>query len=99
MQAIPNRLGQITVEKYVCSLCWGQLVLYYDPQDREKSIVLCGRCGEDTKGYVSKYYAEHHRQDNSLDAIMVTRMLENIGIIQRTRPVLTEQELLKSIGF
>jgi DNA-directed RNA polymerase subunit RPC12/RpoP len=99
MQPIPNAVARKTAERYVCSLCWNQLVVYPDPSDREKSIVLCGHCGEDTRGYVSKYYSDRHRQENSLDAIGVKIMLEHIGIIQRTRPKMTERETLESIGF
>lgn len=50
------------VRSYLCSGCWGHLVPYIAPKG--KYFAKCVNCGDETPGYVSKYFVEQ-QEDKS----------------------------------
>lgn len=95
MQPLPEFLARKTVRDYVCSNCWGQLTLHYDC---ENFTVECGKCGEETRGYVTRYYADRRREASQFEKREAERLLRRLNIIP-SPPKLPEGEILKSLGF
>jgi hypothetical protein len=81
MEPIHILLVRKTINLYVCSNCWGDLVEVVDPTNTQRSFVLCERCGEDTKGYVTRYYADRRREDSMQEKFVVEKLLQNIGVL------------------
>jgi hypothetical protein len=87
--------AQFTVAKYCCSRCFGHLVIH--PCGGNLVHVLCGSCGENTKGYVSKHYAEQRRQESMGERVEAAYVLRNV--IKSAHAGKTETQLLKEIGY
>jgi hypothetical protein len=87
--------AQIIVAKYACSNCWSHLVSYPFAADRTR--VLCGRCGQETRGYVSKYYVEKRLQNSLGEKIDAAYALRDvIPSVHKGKP---ENQLLNELGF
>lgn len=89
------RQAQITVASYCCSNCWSHVVSF--PFAADKTRVLCPRCGEDTRGYVSRHYADRRRQNSLGEKIEAAYTLR--GVIKSPVAGQTEGELLKGLGY
>lgn len=97
MDPLNDVLAEVTVRDYVCSNCWRDLVKY--PVKGTRSwLVLCRSCGESTKGYVTRWYAESRRSESRADLPDVSRMLQEAGIIE-SPPRKSEEQILKELGF
>jgi ssDNA-binding Zn-finger/Zn-ribbon topoisomerase 1 len=88
-------LMQKTVDKYVCSTCWGRLLLYYE---NSQHSIRCANYPDCTgRGYVTKYYASRRLSESANERGEVKDLLTKLGILQK--PKKSEQELLKELGF
>lgn len=86
--------AQITVRDMVCSICWGNLAIHHAP-DRMNSV-LCRTCGENTRGYVSKSWAEHRRAEGQAELLEVKRAYPELAGEKET---LAADEIDKQLGF
>lgn len=75
------------VQRYVCSICWGQLI-----DDGES--VKCANYPEH-EGFVTRSYAETRKGESTIEAIEAKQVLRNAGILPRK----SEEQLLKELGF
>lgn len=90
-------LAGVTVRDYVCSNCWGPL--HKLPLSQEDQwLVLCNACLDQTKGFVTRYYAESRRSDSHFELYEAKKMLQDAGILDRPERR-TEAEILKDLGF
>jgi hypothetical protein len=96
MELLDDVLAELTIRDYVCSNCWGHLIKF--PVER-KWLVICHRCMNETKGYVTKYYAEHRRSDSIGEKGDVNRMLQEMELIPEQHLDETIEELLADMGF
>jgi len=87
----------LTIRDYVCSNCWGHLEKY--PTDGRMWLVKCPRCEEQTKGYVTKYYAEQQRGNSQADLSDAKGMLKQLGIIPDPMAGKTAKDILSDLGF
>jgi hypothetical protein len=97
MELLNDHWKEITLRDYVCSNCWGHLLAY--PMDERLWLVVCHRCGDETKGYVTKYFADGRREESHGERHEAKQMLESMGIIQREHSGKSEDELIKELGF
>ena len=97
IELLDDRLAELTVRDYVCSNCWGHLLKW--PEDDRMWLVLCHRCCEETKGYVTLYFAEGRRSESIGEERETSEMLQDLGIISRVIGGKTVQELLAELGF
>ena len=97
MELLDGRWKELTLRDYVCSNCWGHLLAY--PMDNQLWLVICHRCGDETKGYVTKYFADGRRDESHGEKFEARRMLEEMGIIQNEHAGKTSEELIKELGF
>lgn len=93
-----DHLMQITLRDYVCSNCWGHLLAFI-ADDKQHWIVKCSRCLDDTKGYVTKYYAEHRRSDSITENWETREMLKELNVIEGDQSNKSEDELIEELGF
>ena len=88
--------AQITVKRYCCSNCWGPLTVYaQEVQDLVR--VLCFQCGEETKGYVTQYYATQRRLESAAAKATASIVLRNV--IPSPASGKTQEQLLQELGF
>lgn len=97
MEPLNDVLAEVTVRDYVCSNCWGSLVKF-PIQGTRSWLVLCRKCQEETKGYVTRWFAENRRQESLADLPDVKRMLQEAGIIE-SPPRKSEKKILNELGF
>ena len=97
LELLDDRLAELTVRDYVCSNCWGHLMKW--PEEGRLWSVLCHRCGEETKGYVTRYYAESRRSESFAEKSETRLLLQSMGIITNELSGMTEEELLAELGF
>jgi hypothetical protein len=100
MEALTAELAEKTVKNYACSNCWGDLELTPDMRENDMYFVICKKCQDETKGYVTKWFVHKRRVESEFEARDVTRLLRKAGIISDPRPLPKSRELnLKELGF
>jgi len=92
-------MGQRAVMHYLCSQCWGDLRIEYIPGKERICKIRCWRCGEDTKGIVTKKFVEYKRSVSEDEAMEVRGVLEDLGIIDAERSGKSPDELLEDLGY
>lgn len=97
MELLNDRWKEITINDYVCSNCWGHLLAY--PMEDRMWLVICHRCGDETKGYVTRYYAEGRRSESHGEFVDVRVLLQGMGMIPNEHEGKSEEELLEELGF
>ena len=80
---------------YVCSSCWGRLILKF--ADDRMYTVECGKCGEDTRGYVTKSYVDQRRNESACEKSEAVSVLRELGILEK--PDTTPEQLLDELGY
>ena len=95
LDPLDDQLADTTVRDYVCSNCWGHLLKY--PRPGHTWLVKCHRCGNLTKGYVTKAYAGRRKSESVGDLMDVKINLESVlpGIKPRKSP----DETMKDLGY
>lgn len=88
--------AQETERDYVCSACWGHLLLR-DAGEHDSWVVECHRC-EDTPGFVTKRYAEERRSNSRAELRDVRRMMRKIGALPAEKRG-TESSILHDLGY
>jgi DNA-directed RNA polymerase subunit RPC12/RpoP len=83
MEALNLELAHKTVKNYVCSNCWGELEILFDLRENDMYFVTCKRCKDETNGYVTQYFANKERSNSEFAKRDVTRLLQNMGIIEK----------------
>ena len=91
---VAYEIARNTVAEFVCSQCYGHLVEH--PIDTGV-MVLCGTCGEDTKGYVRKQYVERRRQESQHERLEAKQVLKSV--IKPAISGKTETQNLHELGF
>mgnify|MGYP001258041604 CR=1 FL=1 len=97
MDALDPELTRKTIKWYCCSNCWGELEARPDMRENGMYFVVCRRCGDQTKCYVSQYYANQRRSSSGFEKMDVTRMLRKCGILKAE--VKTVSANLRELGF
>ncbi len=97
MELLNDHWTGITLRDYLCSNCWGHLLAF--PLEGQLSLVVCHRCGDETKGYVTKYFVDGRRSESHGERHEAKQMLEDMGIIQREHSGKSADELIKEMGF
>jgi len=92
--SMPVERAQETAATRCCSNCYGHLVVYLTD---DGAIVKCHHCGDDTRGYVRKAWADRMRQQSAADLLDAKQVLKNI--IPDLSPKKSETELLRDLGF
>lgn len=100
MEALNKSLGILTVKRYACSICWGELETVSDPRDYAMCFVLCRKCQDETRGYVSKFFVNRRRGESEFEKLDVTKLLYQTGILKREpREHKTQQQRITELGF
>jgi len=81
-----------TQNHYVCSDCWGPLIVRHGLDGRLH--VVCSRCVV-TPGFVTKEYVERRRSESHAELAEARRNLEAV-IPQKKQ---TNEEILQELGF
>lgn len=98
MDPLNDVLAEVTVRDYVCSNCWGHLVKW--PLSGSRMwLVLCARCGDQTRGYTTRYYAESRRSESIGEYREAKNLLEDFGVLENEHSGKTVEQLLKELGF
>lgn len=95
-ELLDDGMASITLRDYVCSNCWGHLVKI--PAEGRMWRVECYQCGADTKGYVTKFYAQKRQSESIGEKLDVRYNLRGIlppSAIEEE----TVEELMKGLGF
>lgn len=79
----------------VCSDCYGELIVRYDPRAR-KSAVTCGTPGCACHGFVTRSWVEKAKAQNRAQAAEARRVLSNA--LPWIAPKKTVGQLLKELG-
>ncbi|KKM95298.1 hypothetical protein LCGC14_1189740 [marine sediment metagenome] len=87
--------AQITVRDMVCSTCWGSLAIHPAP-DRMNNVLCRSNC-EETKGYVSKAWAEQEGSKRKSELLEVQRAYPELAGKQKLDQ--TEDDINDSLGF
>ncbi len=97
-ELLDDGLADKTIRDYVCSICWGHLIKL--PAEGRKGRVECARHGEETPGYVTKFYANKRLAESRVEKLDVRENLRGLHILPPS-PVEKEtvEELMKDLGF
>lgn len=87
-----------TEKNYACATCWGDLEIIPNPADVTLNFVLCKRCKEETRGYVSKYYVEKRRSVSIGEKRDVIKYMQKLGLIP-TPPKRPAKDIVKELGY
>lgn len=99
MESLNETLARKTVKRYACSSCWGELEMTPDLRANGMFFVICKRCRDETKGYVTQYYVNRRRGESEFEQRDVVRLLQKIDIIPDPLKGKTRDDLLKELGF
>lgn len=99
METMNKSYAILTAARYVCSACWGELEVTPASEGSHLARVHCKRCGLETKGYVTKAYAERRRQESMGDLINTSRMMKSLGMIEDPNKGKPASQLLAELGF
>ena len=94
METLDPALAELTIRDYVCSTCWGHLVKF---PEHGGYRVECPNC-EETKGYVTKFYANKRLSESVGDRLDVQVNLRDVPGMNPHRNKSVEQ-LLDELGF
>src|SRR4030067_3498900 len=97
MEPFTETLARKTVKFYACSSCWGELES--KPAQDGMYFVVCKKCQDETKGYVTQYYVNRRRAESEFEEVNVSHMLRRIEIIPNPHKGKSTEQLLKEIGF
>ena len=97
LELLNDQLMEITLRDYVCSNCWGHLLAY--PQGERMWMVICHRCEDETKGYVTRYFAESRRSESIGERSETRSLLQEMGIIQFDESDKSLDQLVRELGF
>ena len=95
LEPMSDELANKTVSNYVCSNCWGDLVKYHAPN--RMSRVKCVNCGDDTPGFVTRWYAEKRRSESMADKLDIQINLRDIFPSEYAGK--SPDELVKELGY
>ncbi len=96
MEALNAELARKTIKNYACSNCWGDLELAPDLRENGMYFVVCQKCKEETKGYVTKYFVRTRRAASEFEARDVKKLLQKINAPTARK---TDSQLMKELGF
>ena len=99
MESLDAELARKTVKHYACSNCWGDLEIRPDITKPEMYFVVCQKCGDETKGYVTKYFVNRRRGESEFEKRDVNKLLIKTGIIPNPLEGMTREDIKKSLGF
>jgi predicted amidophosphoribosyltransferase len=99
MEALNQELATKTVKNYCCSNCWGELEIAPDLRENGMYFVICPKCQEETKGYVTKYFANQRRNESEFEKRDAVRLLQKLDILPNPRKNMTREDLLKQLGY
>lgn len=99
MESMDAELARKTVKDYCCSNCWGDLELTPDLRGNGLYFAVCSKCKDETKGYVTRYFANRRRTESEFELRDATRLLQEIGIMPNPNAGKTREQLLKELGF
>jgi hypothetical protein len=98
IQPMDDRWARLTVRDYLCSICWSHLILFPVTGSR-LLLVKCSNCLDETRGFVTKYYAESRRLEDAADYLEVREMLRGMGIITSEHSGKSAEQLIRELGF
>jgi type IV secretory pathway VirB4 component len=99
MEALTSEIARKTVKNYCCSNCWGDLEITTDMRENDMYFVICQKCQDETKGYVTKYFANQRRNQSEFEKRDVTRLLQKLEIIPNPRKGMTREDMIKELGY
>ena len=62
-------------------------------------FVVCKKCQDETKGYVTQFFVNRRRGESEFEKGDVTRLLIKLGIFENPLKGKTRGDLLKELGF
>lgn len=98
MEPLNESMAKKTIERYACSICWGDLELHPAVHlENGWYFVVCKKCQDETRGYVTKYFVNRRRNESEFERIAATHLLRKIGVLPK--PEKTKSQLLQELGF
>lgn len=100
MEPLNEQLARKTVKRYACSICWGELELR--PAIHLENgwyFVVCKKCQDETRGYVTQYFVDHRRSDSVGEKMSVDHLLVKLKIIPNPLEGMNKKDIIKSLGF
>lgn len=85
-------------EKHVCSSCWGILIKSRPVLAERRWIVQCESCGDQTKGYVTRRWAQAKAEMSRAELIEAKYALRD-AVPWLRGPLKTEKQLLEELGL
>lgn len=99
MESLTFEMARKTVKRYACSNCWGELEMTPDLTQPDKYFVICKKCQDETRGYVTQYFVNRRRGESEFEKRDVTKLLIRVGILENPLKDKTRDEIIKSLGF
>lgn len=65
----------------------------------DKFVVICKKCGDETKGYVTQYYVNRRRAESEFEEVSARHLLQKLEIIPNPHAGKSTEQLLKELGF
>ena len=93
----PFKADEFAAE-HVCSACWGLLIKIRPVREERRYIVRCEECGEQTRGYVTRKYAQR-RAEASYQEMRAAKDALRDAIPWMRLPNKPLNQLLKDLGM
>lgn len=85
------------VREHVCSACWGLLIKIRPVREEKRWVVRCEECGEQTRGYVTRAYAQRRAEASYIEAQAARAALRSAVPWMQNKKTLAQ--LLKELGI
>jgi hypothetical protein len=85
------------IQAHVCSACWGLLIKTRPVREERRWIVRCEECGESTKGYVTRAYAQRRAEASYIERQAARAALRDAVPWMRSNK--SPKQLLKELGI
>jgi len=99
MESLNKSLAILTVNRYACSICWGDLEMHNDLSNNSMVFVVCKKCQDETRGYVTKYFVNRRRGESEFEKINVTHLMRKLGYIENPLKNVSRESIMKSLGY
>lgn len=99
MESFDLVMATKTRKRYACSNCWGELEIVPDMRDSLKYFVLCAKCKDETRGYVTQYFVNRRRGESEFEKVNVVHLMQKLGLIHDPLKNVSRADIIKSLGY
>lgn len=84
-------------QKHVCAACWGLLIKVRPVREERRWVMRCEECGSQTKGYVTRRWAQQRAETSRAELLEAKRALRDA--VPWLKPNTSIANILRELGI